>query len=387
MKNSILKSMRAAVVASLSALMVSAFWTPALGQDTTGGTYERFATVPTEVSGVSTFMEPPARFNPLEASDQELAMYGFPPRPDKTANPQHYESWARMMIAPKVRWNGPLKLTAHKMSAPATAKPVQTAQVNYQIQYENPSWSGFGNYKPISSYNTSRTSLASISTAEAVFNVPIVEDPYGVSGCENNANGIVNLMVGIDAPWLTAGVLADNPGWIEFSGCSVFTPTYYAQIGAGTSTRILQEFAVNSGDTVFVEVWDTSSTMGYAYIYDETTFVYATYAITLMPIVGNSAQFLMSRVYSNGSNTLTPLPNYTKDFWSDVWAMDFSGRMYGPGTNTTTSTTIWYQMSDDAGDQETSYPTAFTQTFHTGGAMYSIDFQAMGCARYFGCTP
>jgi hypothetical protein len=349
--------------------------------------YQKFATVPTEVPGITTFIEPSATFNALEATDQELAMYGFPPRPDKTADPQRYESWAKMMIAPKARWKGPLKLTAHKMEAPPAAPTSQTAQVNYQIQYENPSWSGFGNYKPISTYNTSRTSLASFSVAEAVFNVPIVEDPYGVSGCQNNANGIVNLMVGIDAPTLEAGVLADNPGWIYVGGCFVFTPIYYAQIGAGTSNSILQEFSVNPGDTIFVEVWDTSSTTGYAYIYDETTFTYATYAITLTPIVGHSAQFIMGRVYSNGSTTLTPLPNYTNDFWSYVWAMDFGGRMFGPGTNSTTSTTVWYQMSDDARDQETSYPTSFTQTFHTSGATYAIYWEAIGCARYYGCTP
>jgi hypothetical protein len=387
MKTSILTTLRTTALRSVSALVVLASSTLALAQDPVGAMYQKFATVPTEVAGISTFIEPPASFNALEASDQELALYGFPPRPDKTANAQRYESWAKMMIAPKARWKGPLKLSPHKMEAPPTAKASQTAQVNYQIQYENPFWSGFGNYKPISTYNTSRTSQASFSVAEAVFNVPIVEDPYGVSGCQNNANGIVNLMVGIDAPTLEAGVLADNPGWLYFSGCFVYTPIYYAQIGAGTSTSILQEFTVNPGDTIFVEVWDTSSTTGYAFIYDETTFTYATYAITLTPIVGNSAQFIMGRVYSNGSTTLTPLPNYTNDFWSDVWAMDFGGRMFGPGTNTTTSTTVWYQMSDDAGDQETSYPTSYTQTFHTYGATYSIYWEAIGCARYYGCTP
>jgi hypothetical protein len=307
------------------------------------------------------------------------------------ADPRRYESWSRMMSAAKFRWKGPLKMTDHQIATPPAGHdgPKADAQAefeDYQIPDQNPYWSGFGNYKNISAYSQKHNASSSFFAVTAQFNVPIVEDPYGVSGCENYANGIVNLMVGIDAPTLEGGVLADNPGWIDFGGCFVEPPVYYAQIGAGTSTSILQEFSVNPGDTVYVYAWDSSETTGYIYIGDFTTFTYATYAIAMTPIKGDSAQFVMERVSVNGS--VVPLPNFTEDFWAFADAIDFDGKHYGPGTNSTAVTTVLYEMTDDAGDQVIAFPEPFTESFYYPGyATYGILFSAEGCARSYGCTP
>ncbi|MGB9234031.1 MAG: hypothetical protein WCC04_06425 [Terriglobales bacterium] len=67
------------------------------------------ATVPTNIPGIHTYAEPPKGFNPVTATDVELATYGFPVRPDKQAEPDRYDLWERAMLAAKVRWNGELR--------------------------------------------------------------------------------------------------------------------------------------------------------------------------------------------------------------------------------------------------------------------------------------
>ena len=67
------------------------------------------ATVPTNIPGIHTYAEPPKGFNPVTATDVELATYGFPVRPDKQAHPNEYTQWERHMKLAKTRWNGELR--------------------------------------------------------------------------------------------------------------------------------------------------------------------------------------------------------------------------------------------------------------------------------------
>ena len=50
---------------------------------------------------VFTYPQPPQGFDPLAASDAELAKYGFPPRPDPQKAPALYEQWKRMVTVPR----------------------------------------------------------------------------------------------------------------------------------------------------------------------------------------------------------------------------------------------------------------------------------------------
>jgi hypothetical protein len=65
--------------------------------------------VPTNIPGVHTYAEPPKAFNPVTATDVDLATYGFPSRPDKQADPDDYAVWERAMKRARIRWNGELK--------------------------------------------------------------------------------------------------------------------------------------------------------------------------------------------------------------------------------------------------------------------------------------
>ena len=52
--------------------------------------YVSAAQVPTNIVTVHTYAAPPQGFNPVTATAEDLAAYGFPQRPDKQAELQHY---------------------------------------------------------------------------------------------------------------------------------------------------------------------------------------------------------------------------------------------------------------------------------------------------------
>lgn len=92
------------------ATLALSFATVATAQsDAVSELYVSAANVPTNIAGLRTYAASPNGFNPVTATDEELATYGFPARPDKQADAQHYASWERAMLAAKIRWNGDLK--------------------------------------------------------------------------------------------------------------------------------------------------------------------------------------------------------------------------------------------------------------------------------------
>ena len=97
------------------------------------------ATAPTNIPGIRSYAEPPAGFNAATASDEELATYGFPSRPDKQAHPNEYAHWERAMKLARTRWNGELKALpggGMKVSSGSSALPeaVQAEAGTKQIQ-------------------------------------------------------------------------------------------------------------------------------------------------------------------------------------------------------------------------------------------------------------
>ena len=53
--------------------------------------------------GATTTDAPPAGFDPITASDQDLQYHGFPPRPNPTTEPKAYATWAKAMSHSKTR--------------------------------------------------------------------------------------------------------------------------------------------------------------------------------------------------------------------------------------------------------------------------------------------
>jgi hypothetical protein len=345
--------------------------------------YDASAIVPTNVQGIRTFNAPPAGFNPLTAADEELATYGFPPRPPQD-DAEHYAPWARAMAAAKNRWNGELKVTdlwsepARPAAAPAAA-PALSATGPVTGYYYN--WSGFINTNKLTKYNTNN----SVSYVDSDFNVPVAQQAFKSSAEEsgNVCDGGWDLEVswnGIDGD-LDQNALLQG-GTLSGYYCNEGTTytQYYAWLEWWPSYSIIEEFNVNPGDDFFVDTYDTSATQGYVFLEDLTTQTFGTYSIAPKSgqpgLIGNSAEYIVERPCCRGSNDY-PLANYVQNFWVNNWADTFVAIQFFPGMQT--ATTVLANMVDDADDQMISSPVAL--------AKYGIFFQNENCAYIGGCAP
>jgi len=113
--------------------------------------------------GATTIDAPPAGFDPITASEQDLAYHGFPPRPDQNATPKAYATWVKAMNASKTRvvpkleqteiYHGPVKPAklANPMSvefAPGLASQPSNTAYSYN-------WSGYVDFSGATSYGSS----------------------------------------------------------------------------------------------------------------------------------------------------------------------------------------------------------------------------------------
>jgi hypothetical protein len=110
------------VCVCVAALVLSCATFAAAQSDAARTIYESAASIPTNVAGIRTFPAPPVTFDPLAASDEALASYGFPPRPDKQTDAHGYLLWQRAMTSAKKRWTGDLKPHPEAMNRPAVVK-------------------------------------------------------------------------------------------------------------------------------------------------------------------------------------------------------------------------------------------------------------------------
>jgi hypothetical protein len=85
----------AIVLGSLSSLAM-AQGTPVPGSVATGQ-----VNIPWVAAGQTSSPRPPAGFDPLTASDNELKRYGFPPRPNAKRAPEAYKQWRKLVLVPR----------------------------------------------------------------------------------------------------------------------------------------------------------------------------------------------------------------------------------------------------------------------------------------------
>jgi hypothetical protein len=368
------------VVVTAASLM-SFSWFAAAQSDAVRAIYDASASVATNIDGIRTFSAPPHDFSPSAASDEELATYGFPPRPSKQADPAGYAKWTRAMIASKVRWNGELQHTgaysrpARPAPPPAGAAAGGSATPKTAYYYN---WSGFINTNTLTKYNV-KTSFYIIWSE---FNVPVVNQPSG--SCDGGWDWEVSWN-GIDGNQDQNALLQGGSSSEAYCSGSTKKWAYFAWVEWWPAYDILQEFTVNPGDDMYVETWDTSATQGYVYLVDVTTGVSGTYGLTPnggAGLIGNSAEYIVERPCCRSGHDY-PLPNYGWDFWAGSSADNFTDYQknvatpYYPGS--TAAANILTYMIDDGDTQTISGPEA--------QGKYGVFFYADNCAVSGGCTP
>jgi Peptidase A4 family len=284
----------------------------------------------TNLPGATTIEAPPAGFDPIAASDEELQYHGFPPRPNQANEPKAYATWAKAMKASKTRivpkleqttvFHGPAKPgkaanpTAVESSLSAPTGKVSNVSYSYN-------WSGYVDFSGASSYgSTSYYYLVNHMV------VPVAQQAFGACTGSWDWGSEWN---GIDG-WGSNDVLQAG---VEFDAyCSggykaAYYSAWYEWYPYG-EVRI-SSLPVTAGDDVFVEVWHTSPTQGYAYLvnYNNNQAVEVGFtAYPGYPLVGNSAEWIAERPSVGGS--LATLTNYIMiPFW-DAYAYTESYAFY-----------------------------------------------------------
>lgn len=349
--------------------------------------YVSAANVPTNVPGIYTYVAPPKDFNILTATDAELATHGFPQRPDRQADAEHYRLWERAMIAAKIPWNGQLKSVPlsnrEAMSAslqslrPAPASPTPGAATSASSL----NWSGVALTNKLKSFN----SLTSFTDIYSVFTVPTSQPPFG-AGCDVYQQ---LTWVGLDGyaahhAIQPGGGAALQGGLISLTNCSSSDAIYDAVIGWEPAYFNLV-FTVKAGDVMYVEVSDGlgGTNPGTIFIEDLTTLTYNSYSVAYPGgpgFVGESAEWIVERYCCRNSGYPYPSINTIGIFFDGGAALTGNGHVFYPGSSATSTAVI--TMRDDGDTQDISIVNHGSSGFE---GQHGLWFQNVGCAFTPGC--
>jgi hypothetical protein len=285
---------------------------------------------PLNLPGAITFDAPPAGFDPITASDEDLQYHGFPPRPNQTTEPKAYATWAKAMKASKKRivptleqttiFHGPANVAKNaKPSADAgnaATAPGKVSNVSYSSN-----WSGYVDFSGATSYGSSSYYYVVNDMV-----VPVAEQAFGACTGGWDWGSEWNGIDGWGSPdVLQAGVEFD--AYCSGGSRSSYYSAWYEWYPYG-EVRI-SSLPVTAGDDIFVEVWHTSSTQGYAYLVNLNNNQTVTVGFTAYPgypLKGNSAEWVAERPTVGGS--LATLTNYIAiPFW-DAYAYTESSVFY-----------------------------------------------------------
>ena len=271
--------------------------------------------------GATTIEAPPAGFDPIAASDEQLAYHGFPPRPNQNTEPKAYATWVKAMQASKVRvmprleqtqiFHGPVQRA--KLANPTAVErdpQLATQASNTSYSYN---WSGYVDFSGATTYGAS-----SFYYLVNDYVVPVAEQAFGACTGSWDWGSAWNGIDGWGSPdVLQAGIEFD--AYCNGSTRASYYSAWYEWYPYG-EVRI-SNFPIAPGDDLFVEVWHTSSTQGYAYLvnYNNNQSVEVGFtAYPGYPLVGNSAEWVVERPTVGGS--LATLSNYILDPFWDAYA-------------------------------------------------------------------
>lgn len=380
------------MVLTITAALALSFATLAAAQsDALSNLYLSAANVPTNIVGIHTYAEPPKGFSPVAATDVELATYGFPQRPDKQADPDHYALWERAMKAAKIRWNGELKpLHAGGGMIPASSSSLQpTAEAFTPLQRSNISGSGV----MLNNGRTTWSNNYSFNDIWTVISVPVVTQPFdNTTGCTASDYVSVSL-AGIDgkiefgANGVPFFLPEENVGVYEDFSCVYGVASYTAYVGWENTLNGV--FSLNPGDLFYTEVHAFGGcNNGSAFVEDLRTLTYSSYTIPnpcfVGPQIGRYANWMVWRPCCSGPGPdgAWPLANTIGISFDGAAALNGLGTHFYPGSQA--SSTQVLSMTDDGSTQAIEIVNQGSSGYQ---GQHSLFFETTGCAYTGGCTP
>lgn len=243
-------------------------------------------------------------------------------------------------------FHGPAQHTQPSRAPRGPANELNAAPTN-AVDITSSNWSGYVDYNDA-------TKPFAKSYIYAYWTMPVAQHAFGDGlppGWDYSAQ-----WVGIDGyaspDVLQAGTEAD-----AYLANSVQASFYAAWIEWYPSSELrISNFAVAPGDEMFVEVWNTSATVGNAYLINITTQQAVAFTFDAPPggttLVGNSAEWVVERPAISGG--LAPLTNYVSCPFDSCYAFgSVNGGTYNveyyPGINLAGTTVFAISMLDDAG--------------------------------------
>lgn len=288
--------------------------------------------VPTSLPGVYAFRAPPANFDARSASAQELADWGYPPRPNERQGAEAYARWLEE-VNPALKRSVPDLVPRRGVYH----RPAMNLKIS-NIGATSNNWSGFalvptGGAPPFY-YVTGR------------WIVPTVKQPPGTcSGGWDNSSQWVGIGGFNDGNLLQAGsatsVFCDVGGNIpEYYPWIEWLPAAELVLYKSAATQTLYPFA--PGDYLIVTVWSplaswnsgisTSGQLSFADVTQGWTASLSFTAASLggSQVTGQSAEWIVERPEIDG--TLSTLADYVADPWWNASAGDLGAVFHGPGT-------------------------------------------------------
>jgi hypothetical protein len=282
---------------------------------------------PTNVPGVLAVAPPPAGFNAALASEAERAAYALPPHPDATKRPADYARWQRAMSAKITRPAAALVQT-RVFHGPAKFAASQAGS-SIRNAYESTNWSGFAARNSVTSYSAQN----SFDYVYAEFNIPTAANPT-CKGIDYAAQ-----WVGIDGFVGTYGYQSQDvlqAGVGEDVACGYGQATY-AWVEWYPNNEVEIPLNVSPGDELFVEIWNVSATVGYAYVADMSTGLAQEYELTPPSgtrLIGNTAEWIIEAPSVN--NSQSTMPDFVFDFFWYQISETFGGTLAFAGSSSTT---------------------------------------------------
>ena len=333
----------------------------------------------------------------MTAADEELATYGFPPRPDKGVDADHYALWERAMTAAKIRWHGDLKslpargrgtIPTGSSAAQATA-PEQAQPQTGPRRLSNVAASGVNLTNTLKRWSPT----GSFDDIWTIITVPTGQLPFASGSCFNSGSAdlVTFSFAGIGGNIFYSGATG-YPLWQDGEEGGVYTDidciagTYYTAYVSWGSPFGGGVFPVNAGDLFYTEVIAHGPNSGSVFVEDLTTLTYNSYAVSgSETISGNSAQWMVSRpcCYNSGNpDGMWPLVNTIDIMFDGGAARNGSGNTFYPGSQAASTQVL--TMTNDQFNQDIELVYQGSSGYE---GLHALLFQTTGCAYTPGCSP
>jgi len=279
---------------------------------------------------------PPAHFDPLTATDEELAYYGFPPRPDAATALGDYANWEMVVTLPVTRV-APQQLVTSVKHGPMVPGSGAARLVNpAAIPKTSTNWSGYAIADGTHIFRAANTTIF------GSFVVPVAAATVG--SCDGVQRYSAS-WVGIDGfdsdDVLQAGIEGD-----AICNSGVTTSNYYAWYEWYPNYSVaVASPAVAPGDLIYVYVWNRSLTQGDYYMVNVTQGVSSSltfHAPAGTKLDGDSAEWIVEAPGVNGS--ISSLANYIGAPWYNA-SVAVSGASYDPTDTTLPSGAKLYSLT------------------------------------------